>query len=97
VATLDSKFDEIAEHFARKLGYGEWAGLSPEDQAKMREEAEDAVDARNEAENEDIEPLKRDGELRRLLGEYDDIAEAILDERDERLTDKEKDSGLGSD
>ncbi len=97
MSALNSKFDEIAAYLARKLGHGEWANLSAEDQAKMRDEAEDAVDAWLEAENEDIKPLKRDSELRRLLGEYEDIAETILDERDARLTDDDKDQGLGDD
>jgi hypothetical protein len=85
--TLNEKLDEIAELLARDLGFGPLSTLDATTCEEIRAEGVDATEAWSEAEVESIEPLEAKTDLQRLLGQYRDIEEAILDARDADLSD----------
>jgi len=85
--TLNEKLDEIAELLARDLGFGPLSTLDATTCAEISAEAVDATEAWSEAEVESVEPLEAKTDLQRLLVQYRDIEEAILDARDADLSD----------
>jgi hypothetical protein len=79
----DAKVDEIAAHVARELyGPGPYTDAEKLD---AREAAEDAVEDWERATIARDEPLIAVDPLQRLLAEQHDIAEAIMDGRNNRL------------
>jgi hypothetical protein len=82
-AQKTKKFDEICALVARERGYGELSTLSDEDRNQVDDEAqyyvrewEETVEFRTSLNIRPITPL------RRLLSEYQDICDRILDEHE---------------
>ena len=71
----NKKFDEICALIARELGYREPAKMSPAQRAIIEREAEYHVKQWEET-------VEMRTPLRRLLNQYHDICERILDEHD---------------
>ena len=82
-AQKSKKFDQVCALVARELGYGELSTLSDEDRNRVEDEAKQYVEQWEETvemkTNFTIRPITS---LRRLLAEYHDICERILDEHD---------------
>jgi hypothetical protein len=77
------KFDQVCAVAARELGYGELSILSNEERNRVEDEAkqyveqwEETVEMRTSLAIRPITPL------RRLLAEYHEIGERILDEQE---------------
>ena len=77
------KFDQLRAVAARELGYGELATLSVEDRIRVDDQVEQYVEQWEETVEMrtgfTIRPITS---LRRLLAEYQDICERILDEHE---------------
>jgi hypothetical protein len=77
------KFGQLCAIAARELGYGELSALSVEDRIRVEDEAKQYV-----AQWEETVEIKTDftirpfTPLRRLLAEYHDICERLLDEHE---------------
>lgn len=84
---LNEKLNEIAELIARDLGFGPLSTLDATTRDEIHAEAVNAVEEWSEAEVESVAPLKAQTDLQRLLVQYRDIEEAILDARDADLAD----------
>jgi hypothetical protein len=81
-AQKTKKFDEICALVARELGYGELSTLSGEDRNQVEDEAEQYVKEWEETVEMRTSPTIRPiTPLRRLLSQYHDICERILDQR----------------
>ena len=82
-AEKGKKFDEICALLARQLGYGEFAAIDAADRNHVEREAEQHVKEWEETTElrtrSNIRPITP---LRRLLSEYQNICERILDEHD---------------
>ena len=82
-AQKSKKFDQICAVAARELGYGELSTLSVEDRIRVNDQAEQYVEQWEETvemrTSFNIRPITP---LRRLLAEYQDICERILDEQE---------------
>jgi len=82
-AQKSKKFDQLCILAARELGYGELSTLSTEDRIRVEDEATQYVEQWEETvemkTNFTIRPITP---LRRLLAEYHDICERILDEHE---------------
>jgi hypothetical protein len=78
-----AKFDQVCTLAARELGYGELSTLSVEERIRVEDEAKQYVEQWEETvemkTNFAIRPITP---LRRLLAEYHDICERILDEQE---------------
>ena len=82
-AQKSEKFGQVCAVAARELGYGEVSTLSVEDRIRVEDEAKQYVEQWEETvemkTNFTIRPITP---LRRLLAEYHDICERILDEHE---------------
>jgi hypothetical protein len=82
-AQKSKKFDQLCILVAREFGYGEFSTLSTEDRIRVEDEATQYVEQWEETvemkTNFTIRPITP---LRRLLAEYHDICERILDEHE---------------
>jgi hypothetical protein len=77
------KFDQVCALVASELGYGELPMLSDEDRSRVEDEAEQFVKEWQETVEMRTSPTIRPiTPLRRLLAEYHDICERILDEQE---------------
>ena len=75
-AEKGKKFDEICAFLARELGYGDFAGIDPEDRKYLEYEAEQQVSEWEETTEFRTRPdIRPSTPLRRLLGEYQCICE----------------------
>ena len=82
-AQKTKKFDEICALVARELGYGELSTLSGEGRNQIENEAEQYVKQWEETVEMRTSPTIRPiTPLRRLLSQYHDICERILDQRE---------------
>lgn len=82
------KFDQVCALVARGLGYGELPILRDEERSRVEDEAQQYVEQWEETVGMRTTPTIRPiTPLRRLLAEYHDICERILDE-------EEMDAGL---
>ena len=82
-AQKSKKFDQLCILAGREFGYGEFSTLSTEDRIRVEDEATQYVEQWEETvemkTNFTIRPITP---LRRLLAEYHDICERILDEHE---------------
>jgi hypothetical protein len=82
-AQKSEKFGQLCAVAACELGYGELSALSVEDRMRVEDEAKQYVEQWGETvemkNNFTIRPITP---LRRLLAEYHDICERILDEQE---------------
>ncbi len=77
------KFDQVCAAVARDLGYGGLATLSIEDRLRVEDEAKHCVDLWEETiEMRTSAAIRPITPLRRLLAEYHEICEKILDEHE---------------
>jgi hypothetical protein len=77
------KFDQVCAIAARELGYGELSTLGIEDRIRVEDEAKQYVEQWEETVEMRTSPTIRPiTPLRRLLAEYHDLCERILDEHD---------------
>lgn len=77
------KFTAICALVARELGYGELSTISQENRNQVEDDAKQYVELWGETVEMQTSPTIRPiTPLRRLLGEYHDICERILDERE---------------
>jgi hypothetical protein len=77
------KFDQVCAVVARELGYGGLSTLSVEDRIRVEDEAKQCVEQWEETVEMRTSPAIRPiTPLRRLLAEYHDICERILDEHE---------------
>jgi hypothetical protein len=77
------KFDHVCAVLAREFGYGELSTLSEEDRNRVEDEAEQYVQQWEETVEMKTSPTIRPiTPLGRLLAEYHDICERILDEHE---------------
>jgi hypothetical protein len=77
------KFDQLCALAARELGYGELSTLSVEDRIRVEDEAKQYVEQWGETVEMRTSPTIRPiTPLRRLLAEYHEVCERILDEHD---------------
>jgi hypothetical protein len=77
------KFASICSLVARELGYGELSILSEADRDQVKDEAEQYVELWGETvEMKTIPTIRPMTPLRRLLSEYQNLCERILDERE---------------
>ena len=77
------KFGEICALVARELGYGELATINGEGRDQVEDEAEQYVEQWREMVELRTSPTIRPiTPLRRLLSQYHDICERILDEHE---------------
>lgn len=82
-AQKSKKFDQLCGFAARELGYGEFSTLSVEDRIRVEDEAKQYVEQWEETVEMRTSPTIRPiTPLRRLLAEYQDICERILDEHE---------------
>jgi hypothetical protein len=82
-AQKTKKFGEICALVARELGYGEPPTMSDEDRKQVEGEAKQYVEQWGETVELQTSPTIRPiTPLRRLLVQYHDICERILDERE---------------
>jgi hypothetical protein len=81
-AQKTKKFDEICALVARELGYGELSTMNGEGRNQIEDEAEQYVKQWEETVEMRTSPTIRPiTPLRRLLNQYHDICERILDQR----------------
>jgi hypothetical protein len=77
------KFGQVCALAARELGYGELSTLSVEDRIRVEDEAKQYVEQWDETVEMRTSPTIRPiTPLRRLLAEYHEVCERILDEHD---------------
>jgi hypothetical protein len=77
------KFDDICALVARELGYGELSTMNGERRNQVEDEAEQYVEQWEETVEMRTSPTLRPiTPLRRLLSQYHDLCERILDERE---------------
>ena len=77
------KFDQVCAVIAHELGYGGLSTLSVEERIRVEDEARQSVDLWEETVEMRTSPASRPiTPLRRLLAEYHDICERILDEHE---------------
>jgi hypothetical protein len=77
------KFNQLCAIAARELGYGELSTLRVEDRIRVEDEAKQYVEQWEETVEMRTSPTIRPiTPLRRLLAEYHDLCERILDEHD---------------
>ena len=77
------KFYQVCALAARELGYGELSTLSVEDRIRVEDEAKQYVEQWDETVEMRTSPTIRPiTPLRRLLAEYHEVCERILDEHD---------------
>ena len=82
-AQKSKKFDQVCALVARELGYSELPLLSDEDRSRVEDEAKQYVEQWEETVEMGTSPTIRPiTPLRRLLAEYHDICERILDEHE---------------
>jgi hypothetical protein len=82
-AQQSEKFGQLCAVAARELGYGELSALSVEDRIRVEDEAKQYVEQWEETvEMKTDFTIRRITPLRRLLAEYHDICERILDEHE---------------
>ena len=75
------KFDQVCALVARELGYGDLSTLSVEDRIRVEDEAKQYVEQWDETVEMRTSPTIRPiTPLRRLLAEYHEVCERILDE-----------------
>jgi hypothetical protein len=78
-----AKFDQVCGFAAHELGYGELSTLSVEDRLRVEDEAKQYVELWEETvEMKTSFAIRPITPLRRLLAEYHDICERILDEHE---------------
>jgi hypothetical protein len=81
-----AKFGELCAVAARELGYGELSALSPEDRIRVEDEVKQFAEKWEETVEMKTSPTIRPmTPLRRLLAEYCDTCERILDEEEIEL------------
>jgi hypothetical protein len=76
------KFGQLCAIAARELGYGELSALSVEDRIRVEDEAKQYVAQWEETVEIKTDFTIRPFSLRRLLAEYHDICERLLDEHE---------------
>jgi hypothetical protein len=77
------KFSQVCALAARELGYGELSTLSVEDRIRVEDEAKQYMEQWDETVEMRTSPTIRPiTPLRRLLAEYHEVCERILDEHD---------------
>ena len=77
------KFDQVCAVIAHELGYGGPSTLSVEERIRVEDEARQCVDLWEETVEMRTSPAIRPiTPLRRLLAQYHDICERILDEHE---------------
>jgi hypothetical protein len=76
------KFGQVCAVAARELGCGELSALSVEDRIRVDDEAKQYVEQWEETVETKINFTIRPTPLRRLLAEYHNICERILDEHE---------------
>jgi hypothetical protein len=82
-AQKSKKFDQLCAVAARELGYGELSTLSVEGRMRVDDQVEQYVEQWKETvEMRTSLTLRPITPLRRLLAEYQDICERILDEHE---------------
>ena len=82
-AQKSEKFGQVCAVAARELGYGELSTLSVEDRIRVDDEAKQYVEQWEETvEMKTNFTIRLITPLRRLLAEYHDICERILDEHE---------------
>jgi hypothetical protein len=82
-AQKSEKFGQLCAVAARELGYGELSALSVEDRIRVEDETKRYVEQSEEmVEMKADFTIRRITPLRRLLAEYHDICERILDEHE---------------
>jgi hypothetical protein len=82
-AQKSEKFCQLCAVAARELGYGELSALSVEDRIRVENQAKQYVEQWEETvEMKTDLTIRRITPLRRLLAEYHDICERILDEHE---------------
>jgi|ERR1700737_2578413 hypothetical protein len=82
-AQKSEKFDRLCAVAARELGYGELSTLSVDDRIRVEDEAKQYVEQWEETvEMKTNFTIRPNTPLRRLLAEYHDICERILDEHE---------------
>ena len=82
-AQKSKKFDQVCALVAREVGYSELPLLSDEDRSRVEDEAKQYVEQWEETVEMRTSPTIRPiTPLRRLLAEYHDICERILDEHE---------------
>jgi hypothetical protein len=82
-AQKTKKFDEICALIARELGYGEPSKMNDSERRRVKGEAEYRLKEWEETVEMRTKPTLRPfTPLRRLLNQYHDICERILDEHD---------------
>ncbi|MGH6824757.1 hypothetical protein [Methyloceanibacter sp.] len=82
-AQKSKKFDQLRAVAARELGFGELSALSVEDRLRVDDQVEQYVEQWEETvEMRTSLNLRPITPLRRLLAEYQDICERILDEHE---------------
>jgi hypothetical protein len=78
-----AKFAQVCALAARELGYGELSTLSVEERIRVEDEAKQYVEQWEETvEMKTSFAIRPITPLRRLLAEYHDICERILDEQE---------------
>jgi hypothetical protein len=78
-----AKFDQVCALVAQELGFGELSTLSVENRLRVEDEAKQYVEQWEETvEMKTGFAIRPVTPLRRLLAEYHDICERILDEHD---------------
>ena len=78
-----AKFAQVCALAARELGYGELSTLSVEERIRVEDEAKQYVEQWEETvEMKTSFAIRPITPLRRLLAEYHDICEKILDEQE---------------
>lgn len=82
-AEKSKKFDQLCAVAAHELGCGDLSALSVDDRIRVEDEAKQYIEQWEETVEMKTSPTIRPiTPLRRLLAEYQDICERILDEHD---------------
>ena len=82
-AQKSEKFAQLCAVAARQLGYGELSALSVDERSRVEDEAKQYVEQWEETVEVTANPIIRPmTPLRRLLAEYHDTCERILDEQE---------------
>ena len=81
-AQKSKKFDQVCAVVALELGYGELSTLSDEERNQVEDEAKQYVEQWEAVEMRTSLTIRPITPLRRLLAEYHDIGERILDEQE---------------
>jgi hypothetical protein len=81
-AQKSEKFGQLCAVAACELGYGELSALSVEDRIRVEDKAKQYVEQWGEMVEMKTNFTTRPAPLRRLLAEYHDICERILDEHE---------------